>query len=122
MRRLASYLLQQPAFSKSEKLVAMLVKKLIAVAALEKQAAAIEDLSGIKESLHCLMISGTCMAVKILSWKLLHQQHQTPMQENGLHKGMLIILLAHPSVCRAHAGNNQDCPGGACAAQHGCRG
>ena len=40
-------MLQQPAFSKDEKLVSMLVKKMIAVAAVEKQAAAIEDLSGI---------------------------------------------------------------------------
>ena len=56
--RLASYLLQRPAFSKDEKLVSMLVKRLIAVAALEKQAAAIEDLGGTVLSLRALMIQG----------------------------------------------------------------
>ena len=77
MCRLASYVLQRPAFPKDEKLVSMLAKKLIAVAALEKQAAAIEDLSGMKLHLHSVvvMIQGLCTAVSSPSWKPLHQQH-----------------------------------------------
>ena len=51
-------MLQRPALSKDEKLVSMLLKKLIAVAALEKQAAAIEDLSGTVLPIHALMIQG----------------------------------------------------------------
>ena len=58
LRRLASHVLQRPALSKDEKLVSMLVKKLIAVAALEKQTAAIEDLSGTVLPLHALIIQG----------------------------------------------------------------
>jgi len=44
--RLASYLLQQRAFSKDEKLVQILTKKIISMASVEKQAAASEDLCG----------------------------------------------------------------------------
>ena len=51
-------MLQRPVLSRDEKLVSVLVKKLIAVAALEKQAAAIEDLSGADLLSHALMIQG----------------------------------------------------------------
>jgi len=44
--RLASYLLQQRAFPKDEKLVQILTKKIISMASVEKQAAASEDLCG----------------------------------------------------------------------------
>ena len=58
--RLASHVLQRPALSRDEKLVSMLVKKLIAVAALEKQAAAIEGLSGTGLPLHHSVIILGC--------------------------------------------------------------
>ena len=103
MCRLASYVLQRPAFSKDEKLVSTLVKKLIAVAALEKQAAAIEDLSGMGLPLHSVMIQALSGAMILPSGSPCTSSIEDPGRRDFRIETCSSAAAPH-SMCRAHAG------------------